>query len=124
MVRAYLTHAGHNVSVVGDGATAIEALSAVPIDLAIVDLSMPHIDGFRLISMIRHTPALMKLPILVVSSRTDQASIDEVSRLGANRHLVKPIDWTTFASHVAATLKAVADGGPAPTKVPETEQRR
>jgi PleD family two-component response regulator len=88
-------------------------------DIAIVDLSMPRIDGFRLISIIRHTPELMRLPIMVVTSRTDQASVDEVDRLGANKHLAKPIDWAAFASRVDAVFKMATAVKPSTVNMPQ-----
>ncbi len=88
-----------------DGYEAFEALGSADFDLAMVDLSMPRIDGFRLIALIRATPRMRMLPIIVMSSRNDVAAIDEAYALGANAFQTKPINWALFPSHMAGVIR-------------------
>lgn len=90
---AALRSFGYLPAVVADGATALEALVAGNFDVALVDLSMPRIDGFRLIALIRSTPRIARLPIVVLTVHTDQEAIDEAYRLGAQGYMTKPINW-------------------------------
>ena len=110
LVQACLERAGHAVQVVNDGGKAIERLTGRGFDLAMIDLSMPRVDGFRLIALIRHTPRLAKLPIMVVSSRTDQKGIEEVQRLGANGFASKPVDWATLPATVETVMRTCWSG--------------
>jgi CheY-like chemotaxis protein len=110
LAQSCLEGAGHLVQVVGDGAAAIEYLRIAPCDMAIIDLSMPRVDGYRLISLIRHTPRLVKMPIMVVSSSADSVSMTEVRRLGANAYLTKPVAWATFPHDILRLVEATRAG--------------
>jgi DNA-binding response OmpR family regulator len=77
-----------------DGAKAMTALVDGDFDLALIDLSMPQIDGFRLIALIRATPKLRNLPIAIVTSRQDAKAIEEGFQVGADDYFNKPINWT------------------------------
>ncbi|MEQ1717351.1 MAG: response regulator [Hyphomicrobium sp.] len=96
IAEACLVQAGHDVHPVRDGGDALQALNSATYDVAIIDLSMPRIDGFRLIALIRSTPHLESLPIIVMSSRNDVAAVEEAFRLGANAFETKPVNWTLF----------------------------
>ena len=90
----------------GDGASAFTRLLEGDYDLAILDLSMPLTDGFRLLSYIRHTPRLRHLPVVVVTSRDDTHAAQEVSNLGADLMLVKPVDWVEFPHRICDAVRA------------------
>lgn len=111
LAQSSLHSAGHAVDSVGDGAAALEALRG-NYDAVIVDLVMPNIDGFRLIALIRSTPGLEHLPIVVLSSRNDASAVEEAYRLGANAFETKPVNWTLFPlhlTHVVQTVRTIAD---------------
>ena len=78
---------------VRDGVVAIHTLLDGAFDLAIIDLSMPRLDGLRLIALIRATPQLCTLPILAIASPLEPASTLESIRAGANDYLARPIEW-------------------------------
>lgn len=112
LAHSCLEEAGHQVRIVGDGALAIEHLNAQTCDVAVIDLTMPRVDGFRLISLIRHTSRIMKMPIMVVSSRADDVSLIEARRLGADAYKTKPVDWATFASDVSRLVQEIRTRSP------------
>jgi PleD family two-component response regulator len=87
-------------------------LTSEDFDLSIVDLSMPRLDGFRLLALIRATPKLTYHPLLVATSRKDVKAIDEAFALGANAFQTKPMDWATLPAqlrHTIATCRTIAD---------------
>ena len=96
LAEACLLQSGHTVHSVRDGSEAIEALNSEIHDVALIDLSMPRIDGFRLVALIRSTPRLEHLPIIVMSIRTDAAAVEEAYRLGADAFETKPVNWSLF----------------------------
>jgi PleD family two-component response regulator len=75
-------------------------LTSEDFDLSIVDLSMPRLDGFRLLALIRATPKLTYHPLLVATSRKDVKAIDEAFALGANAFQTKPMDWATLPAQL------------------------
>ncbi len=104
IASAALRSFGCEVTVVADGAAAFEALLCSSYDLALIDLSMPHIDGFRLIGLVRSTPRLARLPIMVLTVRDDPEAIEEAGRLGANWYTTKPVNWLRFRLHMQQVM--------------------
>jgi CheY-like chemotaxis protein len=116
MAASCLAASGFATGSACDGAEALELLERRPIDVALIDLAMPRVDGFRLIGLIRSTPALVRLAIVVISARKDAASFEEALALGANAFLSKPLDWILLPVHVRYALNAVGHL-PAPAQV-------
>lgn len=111
LAQSSLQIAGHAADIVDDGAAALEALRT-RYDAVIVDLIMPNVDGFRLIALIRSTPGLEYLPIVVLSSRNDAAAVEEAYRLGADAFETKPVNWALFPlhlAHIVRTARTIAD---------------
>ena len=90
-----------------DGLSAWSLLLSQDFDLAIVDLGMPDLDGFGLIQCMRGHPRTRHLPIVVVTSRGDRASMDAALHAGATSFLVKPIAWATFEHHLGFLMRLV-----------------
>lgn len=101
-----LGRAGYRVQTAADGVEALQLLDLERFDLAIIDLVMPRIDGFRLIALIRGAARLQQLAILVVSSRKDDAVFREATALGADATLSKPVDWPAMPARVAEIIGA------------------
>lgn len=72
------------------GLEAIERLSLKPYDLVILDLNMPDIGGLEVVEFVRSQDALRKLPILIVTTRSDDGSREAVLAAGASRYMTKP----------------------------------
>jgi|GEM_PF-3739784 len=85
----YLVDEGYQVSLAADGREGLEKYSHDKPDLVIVDLRMPHVDGFEVIREITSSDA--ETPIIVVSGMGDIGDALEAIRLGAWDYLTKPI---------------------------------
>ncbi|MFN3868429.1 MAG: response regulator [Hyphomicrobiaceae bacterium] len=101
-----LRRRGCNVVVAGDGGIAFDALMQDSFDVAVVDLSMPEVDGFRLIALVRSTSRTARLPIIVVTVRDDAEAIEEARRLGANLFLTKPVNWDRLHEQILSLVDA------------------
>ena len=88
-----------------DGADAWAALAKEKFDLAFIDLQMPNIDGLTLIQCIRGHPRTKHMPIIVLTSRKDSQAVSEAFEAGATSFLVKPLQWSTFSSHVEYLMR-------------------
>jgi len=102
-----LSDNGFNAFSVSNGLLALSALKEKRFDALIVDLSMPQMDGLRLIALIRATARLRDVPILVATSRRDPTAIDECFLVGANDYIVKPIDWAELVIRLRKLLVSV-----------------
>jgi CheY-like chemotaxis protein len=85
LLRRFLERAGHQVTDVGDGAAALEALHRLPPDLVVTDMMMPVMGGAELIRRMRAEPDTAQIPILAVTGDPQLAG-------GADTVLPKP--WT------------------------------
>ena len=90
------------------GLEAIEQLSLKPFDLVILDLNMPDIGGVEVVEFIRGQDTLRKLPILIVTTRGDDASRIRVLEAGASRFMTKPFAPDAILGEVRALLGSEA----------------
>jgi DNA-binding response OmpR family regulator len=102
-----LRHDGYQVSEAMDGAQALDFLLREPFDLAMLDVTMPVVDGLTVCRMVRATPTLRDLPIIVLSAEICEP---EARDAGANLFFSKPYRLATVRAAVRM-LVSVADGG-------------
>lgn len=93
------------VEVAEDGVVALERLQKGGIDIALIDLDMPRMDGFELIERIRWDEQLKHLPIVVVTGREDMVAVDRAFALGATSFVVKPLNWRLLSHQLAYVLR-------------------
>lgn len=92
LVKAYeakMTRSGLVVRIVNDGDEALEALQSFQPDLVLLDLIMPHKDGYAFLQEIKTMPAFQNLPIIVASNLGQKTDIDKVKALGVIDYIVK-----------------------------------
>lgn len=89
MVRFVLTSAGYTVVEAVDGNDALTKLT-VPVDLVITDLNMPNMDGISLIRRIRLNSSYKGIPILMLTTESQQERKAEGKAAGATGWIVKP----------------------------------
>jgi DNA-binding response OmpR family regulator len=72
--------------------------------LAILDVKMPKVDGFALVSRIRETPSLASLPIIMCTGVIDRRLISKAAQLKISEYLIKPFNPETLLEKVEAQL--------------------
>lgn len=99
----------NNVSVVRDGVEALAFLRreapfghAPRPDLILLDLNMPRMNGREVLSCIRGDPALMHIPVVVLTTSGAEEDILEAYRLHASAYVTKPVDLNQFLAVVEA----------------------
>ncbi len=75
-----------------DGREAVEQLHAEPFDLIVTDYNMPEMDGAELTQYVRERTDFLHIPILMISSRTDQANLNAVAVAGVDTICDKPFE--------------------------------
>ena len=88
------------------GLEAIERLSLRPFDLLVLDLNMPDIGGLEVVEFVRAQDKLRELPILIVTTRSDDGTRERVLSAGASRYLTKPFTPEAILAEVRALLGA------------------
>ena len=86
------------------GLEAIERISLKPYDVLVLDLNMPDIGGLEVVEFVRGQDKLKTLPILIVTTRGDDASKETVLRAGASRFMTKPFTPDAILAEVRALL--------------------
>ena len=90
MVRFTLEEEGYTVEEAVDGQDAAGKISGVAPELVITDINMPNMDGIGLIKEIRANSQFKFVPIIVLTTESEQAKQDEGKSAGATAWLVKP----------------------------------
>ena len=110
-LRMALEQEGYKVRVYNDGASALEALTEDPPDLAILDIKMPRMDGMELLRRLRQQT---QLPVIFLTSKDEE--IDELFglKMGADDYIAKPFSQRLVVERVKAVLRrfAPAQEGP------------
>lgn len=92
MLRLALSSAGYAVVQAEDGAHGLEVLAGCAPDVIVTDLNMPRLDGFGFIEGVRGGARHRAVPILVLSTETDQLKKQRARAAGATGWIVKPFD--------------------------------
>ncbi|MBT8763068.1 response regulator [Desulfohalobiaceae bacterium Ax17] len=102
-----LTKAGYKVEKAENGQKALDKINAgLKPDLVITDLNMPIMDGMTLIKELRKLPGFRFVPILMLTTESQQTKRQEAKKAGATGWLVKPVK----AQDLLAVIKRVLPG--------------
>jgi two-component system, chemotaxis family, chemotaxis protein CheY len=104
MLEWTLRPSGFKILQAGDGLEALEVLKGHDVDLAIVDLNMPHMDGIELIRTVRGDERLKGLPVILLTTENREEDRDLAREAGANLFLSKPSTPSVIRLHVFAML--------------------
>jgi two-component system, OmpR family, response regulator ChvI len=93
---------GFEVRTYTDGDEALRGLTAKPVDLAVLDIKMPRMDGMELLSRLRQTSGM---PVIFLTSKDDE--VDEVLglRMGADDYIKKPFSQRLLIERIRALLR-------------------
>ena len=86
------------------GLEACEQLALAPVSLIVLDLNMPDMHGLEVLSFVRRHPTLKALPIIVLTTRGDDASRSAALAAGASLYLTKPFTPQGLAAHARELL--------------------
>ena len=111
-----LTFADEDVTVVavGDGNQAVARLDATPPDIVLADVDMPGRDGYAVARHVRDTPALSRIPVLLLTGAFDPVDDSAVNACGAAGVLIKPFE----PQHVIARVRELLQNGAAKLSAP------
>jgi len=105
LLEGILKSAGYRVTAVENGTRALAAARSDRPDLAVLDLLVPGLDGFQLVSMLKRDRELA-MPVIVVSGRMREADREAACKAGADLFLPKPVDRERLVAEVARLLAA------------------
>lgn len=91
LLRIHLQHAGYAVRVFEDALEGGRALLDFPPDLLICDINMPYMDGLEFLGAMKIDSGVARVPVIVLTSRTDSDTEMAASNAGAACFLTKPL---------------------------------
>ncbi|WP_282793926.1 response regulator transcription factor [Streptomyces sp. CC224B] len=99
---------GYEVSVAGTGEAALALLdgpSGAAVDLAVLDLMLPGLDGFQVCRRIRARASHSTLPVIMLTARGDDADVVDGLEAGADDYVVKPVTAPVLEARIRAALR-------------------
>jgi DNA-binding response OmpR family regulator len=110
LVSGALSKAGFEIAPATNGADALELVRSRRPDLAVLDVSMPRLDGLEVLRSIRSDPEVAELPVILLSARAQEEDVRNGYAVGASKYMRKPFSPRELVA-VARELVADQDGG-------------
>jgi len=106
LMEYLLAAAGHAVLPADSGKQALELARTERVDLVVLDLQLPDIDGYRVLRALRAEPASARIPVVAVTAQAMVGDRARALEAGFDHYLAKPIDPRTFALDIDSRLPA------------------
>jgi two-component system alkaline phosphatase synthesis response regulator PhoP len=107
LIKAYLVKDGYDVTIAGDGKTAIEKAQLYKPDLILLDLNLPELDGLEVCRRIRKQS---NVPIIMLTARDEEVDKVVGLEIGADDYVTKPFSPRELAARVGAVLRRYREG--------------
>ncbi|HEV8455613.1 MAG TPA: ATPase, T2SS/T4P/T4SS family, partial [Gemmatimonadales bacterium] len=104
VMRDLLQRQGYTVVEARDGAQALEEVDRHAPDIVILDLNLPGVDGYSVLSQLRSRHATRQLPVIVLTAKGDEDNEVRVLQLGADDFLTKPFRAKALAARLESAL--------------------
>jgi len=99
-----LSRLGYSVQVTDNGAHALEFVAANRVDVILLDIMMPGMDGFEVLQRLKENPATHHIPVLMLSSAEEGDTVVRCIQLGADDFLPKPFNTTLLMARLESSL--------------------
>jgi two-component system aerobic respiration control protein ArcA len=104
-LRRILEGEGYKVKTAADGTQLSSVLDDNPVDLIILDVGLPWINGFELAQLLKEHSDLKKIPLIFVSGKTSDEDVRRGFAVGADDYIKKPFDIEKIQKTVRTLLK-------------------
>jgi DNA-binding response OmpR family regulator len=99
-----LNQEGHSVIAVEDGSGALEVLERKPVDIVLLDIRMPGMDGYEVCRRIRARPDTQMLPVVMITAEGPEEKITALD-VGADDFIIKPFDRSELLARIRSLLR-------------------
>jgi CheY-like chemotaxis protein len=106
MVKLMLERVGHQVETSRDGAKGLELAAETKPDLAIIDVMMPGLSGYDVVRKLREDARTARIPIVILTARSQPMDKEMALQAGANAFLSKPVTAQDLTERVDAVIRA------------------
>ena len=105
LVARYMSRSGHIVVTEASGAEALSTLAETDVDVVLLDLLMPDMDGHEVLRRIKEHPEWRATPVIVISGSQDMEGIIECIEAGADDYLFKPFNPVLLQARIKAGIE-------------------
>ena len=95
ILKRRLIRRGFAITEASGGREALEIIDRGTVDLVLLDIMMPDVDGLDVVRTVRKTRSTEELPIIMVSAKSFSEDVTQCLELGANDYVTKPVDFET-----------------------------
>ncbi len=106
MVKLMLERVGHQVEIAKDGMQGVQMAADHQPDLAIIDVMMPGLSGYDVVRKMRQDPRTARIPILILTARSQPMDKEMALEAGANAFMSKPVTAHELTERVEAVIRA------------------
>ena len=114
LVQVNLERAGYQVVTAYDGKEALEKVEAENPDLIVLDVMMPYMDGFEVLSNLKKNQSTREIPVIMLTAKAQDADVFRGWQSGVDCYLTKPfnpMELTSFVKRIFKSLDEGPDGG-------------
>jgi DNA-binding response OmpR family regulator len=104
VMRDLLEREGYIVAEARDGVQALDQVDKFGPDVVVLDLNLPGLDGYGVLSHLRSRPATQSLPVIVLTAKADEDNEVRVFEMGADDFLTKPFRARALSSRLDVVL--------------------
>lgn len=105
LIGLTLERRGYSIYKAGSGSEALTMIESDHPDLILLDLMMPHMDGYEVCRRIKSDPRFLDIPIVMLTAKAQMASQVEGYRVGADDYVTKPVHPDDLAAHIYSVLE-------------------
>ena len=109
LIKLYLSNEGFGVETASNGQEALAKINRLHLDLLILDLMMPQVDGWEVCRRVRRDS---EVPIIMLTARADDVDKIVGLELGADDYVTKPFNPRELVARVKAVLRRTSQAGP------------
>jgi len=102
LVQRILEEAGYNVVTAANGQEALDKISQLDVDLLLLDIMMPGLDGFHVLTLLRKQS---DIPVIMLTGTGEVASVRDALNLGADDYVTKPFKPRELVARIEAKLR-------------------
>jgi diguanylate cyclase (GGDEF)-like protein len=106
VLQRRLARVGYRVLTADSGAAALDIARGQRIDLVLLDVMMPEMDGIETLRRLRQLRSFQELPIVMVTARDSSDDVVEALDAGANDYITKPVDFAITQARIRTLLSA------------------
>lgn len=107
MISTLLKHYGANTFTADNGLTGLMLIRELKPDVVISDLSMPVMNGWKMIAELKHDNKTMDIPIIALTAHAMRGDREKAMSIGCHNYLTKPIDPYTFIAQLQSILDEI-----------------